>query len=308
MDGVATVVVNGAPADVTWSDDNGVLLVQEGVSGEATLTDLGSGSYFVRVGSTGVCGDLEASFSIDAPFELEAMGTVENARCAESMDGSVDLLVMGGTAPFEYLWNDADNSTSEDLLAGAGTYTVTVTDAHGCTWTSGNYTIESDGPVAEFSADNTTVLVNDPVEFTNDFVEGTSYWEFGDGAISDEQSPNHSWSAPGVYTVTLTIDDGTCMASTTTDITVEVSTSVTTIAAGSNRAWATVHGIVIEHVYPANAPVMMELLDATGRTFMQRRLNTTRTTVPSEGLATGVWFVRLTYGSDAAIMRVPVIH
>ncbi|MCC6938694.1 MAG: PKD domain-containing protein [Flavobacteriales bacterium] len=307
-DGMATVNVTGAPADVTWSDDNGVLLMQEGVSGETAITGLSSGTYYVRVGSTGVCGDLGTGFTINAPFELEAAGIVDNATCAASTDGSVDLLVMGGVGPFTYEWNDADNTTTVDLVAGAGSYMVTVTDAHGCNWTSDAFVIAESGPVAEFGSDNTTVLVNTQVQFSNTFVEGTSFWEFGDGAIADEQAPSYSWNTPGTYTVTLTIDDGTCIASVSHDITVEVSTSVASIAATSNRAWATPQGIVLEHVYPANEQVQLELLDATGRVFVQRRLSSSRTTIPADGLSTGIWFVRLTHGTDHAIMRVPLIR
>ena len=34
-------------------------------------------------------------------------------------------------------------------------------------------------------------------------------WDFGDGEGSSAQSPEYSWSAPGFYTVTLTVTDGT---------------------------------------------------------------------------------------------------
>ncbi|MFQ6116983.1 MAG: PKD domain-containing protein [Candidatus Bipolaricaulia bacterium] len=33
------------------------------------------------------------------------------------------------------------------------------------------------------------------------------FWDFGDGAISEEESPSHTYSAPGEYVVTLTVTD-----------------------------------------------------------------------------------------------------
>ena len=46
--------------------------------------------------------------------------------------GSINLTATGGTAPYTYAWSN--NTTQEDPTnLAAGTYTVTVTDANGCT-------------------------------------------------------------------------------------------------------------------------------------------------------------------------------
>ncbi|MBL0052100.1 MAG: hypothetical protein IPP29_11620 [Bacteroidetes bacterium] len=47
-------------------------------------------------------------------------------------DGSIDVTATGGTTPYTYLWNDGDTNEDRTNLT-AGTYTVTVTDANGCT-------------------------------------------------------------------------------------------------------------------------------------------------------------------------------
>ncbi|GIV33140.1 MAG: hypothetical protein KatS3mg031_0675 [Chitinophagales bacterium] len=47
-------------------------------------------------------------------------------------DGSASVLVSGGTPPFSYLWSNGDTTATADSLC-AGIYTVTVTDANGCT-------------------------------------------------------------------------------------------------------------------------------------------------------------------------------
>ncbi|MEP7265222.1 MAG: choice-of-anchor B family protein [Bacteroidota bacterium] len=57
--------------------------------------------------------------------------TVQPANCFGNSTGSIDIKIVGGTAPYQYIWSNG--AVTEDLNATvAGTYTVTVTDAAGC--------------------------------------------------------------------------------------------------------------------------------------------------------------------------------
>lgn len=63
---------------------------------------------------------------------ITLIATPTPVPCASSATGVVDLTVGGGTAPYKYLWSNG--ATTEDLNnLVADTYTVTVTDAKGCT-------------------------------------------------------------------------------------------------------------------------------------------------------------------------------
>ncbi|MDG2227618.1 MAG: choice-of-anchor L domain-containing protein, partial [Flavobacteriales bacterium] len=68
--------------------------------------------------------------TITEPEEMAISGFIAQAQCGGT-DGSIDLSVLGDYPPFTYAWSSGE--TTEDLTAiGAGTYTVTVTDANGC--------------------------------------------------------------------------------------------------------------------------------------------------------------------------------
>jgi len=62
---------------------------------------------------------------------LSISGIIKDASCPNSSDGEIDVTVNGGTPPYSYLWSNGATSQDINTLA-AGNYTVTVTDANGC--------------------------------------------------------------------------------------------------------------------------------------------------------------------------------
>lgn len=67
-------------------------------------------------------------------------------------------------------------------------------------------TAEEVPPVANFSATPLSGVTSLQVTFTDGSTGSPTswYWDFGDGANSTQQNPKHTYSAVGVYTVTLT--------------------------------------------------------------------------------------------------------
>jgi gliding motility-associated-like protein/uncharacterized repeat protein (TIGR01451 family) len=138
---VATAINTQGGASYRWSN---------GMFGRE-VTGLTAGEYRVIVTDANNChGD--ASTTLIQPDPIRISYEVTSAYCEGSSDGQIKLTVSGGvpiTNPDNnpenaYLFMWPDGSTSKDLLnAQVGTYTVTVTDANGCTQTA---TIKVDSP------------------------------------------------------------------------------------------------------------------------------------------------------------------
>ncbi len=148
--GIDTVVIHvGAPFQLTQTHTNATcgnsngsidlsIIGGSGVfiyhwSNNATTQDLAnipSGNYAVTVTGFGGCMNVltVAVTSLGGPT---LTSTHVNVSCNGMNNGSIDLTVSGGNAPYTYQWNNGSNSQDINNLA-AGTYIVTVTDANNC--------------------------------------------------------------------------------------------------------------------------------------------------------------------------------
>lgn len=126
-DGSAIVVATGgnAPYTYQWNDPGTTL--------NDTVTGLCGGIVSVVVtDSLGCIGT--GSTVIAEPLPLTLLDSVVNVACGGECSGIAGVLVQGGTAPYDYQWNDPANQTTP-FATGlcAGTYQVVVSDANGCT-------------------------------------------------------------------------------------------------------------------------------------------------------------------------------
>jgi len=118
-----------------------------------------------------------------------------------------------GTLPLRYHWDFGDGTTSTDqnpthTFAPNGRYTVqlTVTNSYGQdTKTLREYIAVGDPPKADFSVDPSSGILPLTVKFTDKTSGDPQSWEwgFGDGSISAERNPTHTYTKSGMYTVTL---------------------------------------------------------------------------------------------------------
>jgi uncharacterized membrane protein len=120
--GTANVSVNGGlqPYSYTWSNGGNT----------ASIDHLGAGTYSVSVSDSNGCAAV-CTTSVDVASAILISETHLNVSIQGGNDGSIDITIGGGTSPYSYLWNDGDTTEDRSGLS-LGSYSVTVTDDHGC--------------------------------------------------------------------------------------------------------------------------------------------------------------------------------
>ena len=124
MDGAVTVNVDGGTEPYSYT--------LNGMNMDNLPTNLVEGDYTLSVQDVNGCSASgETTFSISQPVAaISFTGLVQNNSC-ESELGSIALTVSGGTFPYSFLWSN--NGETQNLSNVAfGTYSVTITDANGC--------------------------------------------------------------------------------------------------------------------------------------------------------------------------------
>jgi hypothetical protein len=123
--GAITISPSGglAPYNYAWS--NG--------ASTANLSGLTAGTYTVTITDDFGCASLSLAFVVSQPNILAtSVSTVSNVSCNGGNDGAISVASSGGVASYNYNWSNGSTSSSLTGLT-AGTYTVTTTDANGCT-------------------------------------------------------------------------------------------------------------------------------------------------------------------------------
>jgi gliding motility-associated-like protein len=124
--GLIDLSVNGGTTPYTFNWSNG-----------ETTEDIGNlpaGTYTVNIIDINGCTSTATAQVTEPVASLtSSVNATQNVSCFAGNNGSIDLTVAGGTAPYTFSWSNGE--TTEDISnLPAGTYTVNITDANGCTF------------------------------------------------------------------------------------------------------------------------------------------------------------------------------
>jgi uncharacterized repeat protein (TIGR01451 family) len=183
------------PLTYLWSDGSTQELIQSPAPGvySVTVTD--------GNGCTGVRNTTIIPYNANAP--MSATHTTIPATCNAS-NGSIDLTVTGGAAPYTYTWYGVANgqNVQDPVNLQVGVVQVRIVDANNC---SIFYRLEADGPQINMDILNMSCgLTNGSMTAnTQHLTSPTFLWSTG------ATTPTISGLSAGGYTVTVT--DGACV-------------------------------------------------------------------------------------------------
>ncbi|MCL1868088.1 MAG: T9SS type A sorting domain-containing protein [Paludibacter sp.] len=129
---------------------------------------------------------------------------ITHPSCFDKADGSITVEVLGGVAPFVYLWNDGATTKNRSSLK-AGDYSVTVTDAHLCSFTQ-VFTLNQPNEIQFVDFENQVVFCKGEQASINGtvYVPNAAYkWTDDKGNTVSNDSVLTVGQA-GIYTVTAT--------------------------------------------------------------------------------------------------------
>ena len=179
-------------------------------SGQTTssLSNLSPGSYAVTVTDNTSCVH-DTTFTITQPLTLvSSISGTTPETCAGLNNGSINSASVGGTSPYTYAWSNGGSTAMLNTLAG-GTYTLTVTDANGCTSTTSGTVVTTPTTLALSVGSVSNVLCyngNDGAAVAIGTGGSSPYnysWSNGGSAAS------LSNATAGTYSVTIT-DNNSC--------------------------------------------------------------------------------------------------
>ncbi|MBI2968101.1 MAG: T9SS type A sorting domain-containing protein [Bacteroidetes bacterium] len=130
-DSVTGVTCNGGSdgaINISVSDGSGVFGILWS-TGDSTgyISGLAMGNYSVTVTDTLCTDTIISTISVNEPDTLNAVFAITDALCFGDSNGTVDLILTGGSPYLTFLW--PDSSTTEDVTGlPAGIFFVTITD------------------------------------------------------------------------------------------------------------------------------------------------------------------------------------
>lgn len=204
---IAMTVTGGTGVTYTWTRAGG----GSGMGSGTTISGLSAGTYTVNITTSNGCMLTFNRTLVQSPA-INLTVTPTPVACFGQSTGSISLSVAGGTPGFTYAWNDGSTTRNRSSLP-AGTYTVTVTDANGCT---ANTSATITQPGAPLSVTRTKTDVNCFGDMsgtiTLNVAGGTPAYTFlwNDGATTQ----NRTGLSGGTYSVTVT-DANNCTVSST---------------------------------------------------------------------------------------------
>ena len=196
----------------------------------ATATSLNAGSYTVTVTDAHGC-TASAPVTVTQPSAVIAtISGTTGVSCNRGNNGTATAVAGGGSAPYNYIWSPGGNTNAYGTGLAAGTYTMTITDANGCS-ASVSATITEPTSLALTVSGPNTVCQGSSGSFTASAAGGTMPYAYAWSSGATTSIASITPASPQTYTVLVTDANG-CTA--TGQISVDFGPQLTLTTSGQN--------------------------------------------------------------------------
>ncbi|MFH0865928.1 MAG: T9SS type A sorting domain-containing protein [Bacteroidota bacterium] len=303
-----TAIDNNLDTLQCYGDDNGFITVNV-VGGIApwsfiwnttppqysmTAHDLPAGTYTVTITDANDCTNTH-SFTIYEPSNSPLSVQVDsiNEECLNSCDGQATSAITGGVLPYTYEWSTGSTGLTITNLC-PGIYSLTITDANGCTEFD-NTTVGTSAIIdASFTAFPITGNIPLTIYFTYTgpyLTSNTFYWDFGDGDTSSLENPSHIYTIADTFHVLLIVADYVCIDTFGLFVYPGVPAFLPETGAGISNLVFLFPNPVTEnlHLKTSSQIEKAEIRDITGRLLY----TTTSKSINCSRFAKGIYFVKV---------------
>ncbi len=209
--GSATASATGGTGTLTysWSPSGG---------NTTTANNLTAGTYTITVTDGSGCSNT-STVTITQPNAIVPVVTTTPATCGQT-DGTASVNATGGNGVLTPLWNTGSNNSTITNLA-AGNYSVTITDANGCT-ASASGTVGVSGSIPANAGIDVIITQGASTVLTGTGPVGATYSWTPPTGLSCTNCQNPTASPTQTTTYYLTVTQNGCSATDTVTVFVDI--------------------------------------------------------------------------------------
>lgn len=294
-DGSISATASGGVAPYTFMWSNGATL--------AVISDLAPGIYSVTVTDAFGCTTTDSVEveGTDSDMEIDKLH-INHVSCNGGDNGSISIVMEGGVAPYTYLWSTGE--TDSDIYGlTAGTYTVTVTDALGCSITETFEVLEPD-PIDDTVTIDGSYLISNEDDAMYQWVTCPDY-EHIDGE-TDQEFCVPEYCGDTEYAVIITNADGCVDTSDCINVAEEG------VSIGENGMMEIsiypnpTTGTIFVSVDAMDQNYQLTVIDAEGRVILDKTVSNVIEAIDLSAASNGVYFVRINSSGGIITKRVTV--
>jgi hypothetical protein len=297
--------VNGSTSIVMTGGTPGYSYLWSTTETTPTISNLAPGWYYCTTTDTNNCTHQDSVYIAEPALLNADLATASNPTSCNGNEGAIDINISGGTPGYTYLWNNG-NTTEDPTGLIQGGYTVTVTDANGCT---DSYTTTLTDPTPTVVTlnipEDTVCLTNSAFNLTGASAAGGVF--SGAGVTGGSFTP--SVAGVGTQNITYNYTDANNCVSMAQDVIVvipclglenEGTNEVVRLYPNPASSF-----IYVDIVLPG-VPVNVTLVNELGQMMDTHTLIDQHNMLNIESYPAGIYYVQISQGQEMRVEKIMV--